>query len=132
MGQSASQHTLSMDKYSYINDPSRKRLVRVVAAGAGAGALFGFLYLWQIDFSLRGLLGSTISGATAGVVFFALTMLRAESRGLLIVSVPVAGASGGVAWWVIVQPDTGLWWCALMGAAVTTAIALLGALGLSL
>ena len=121
-----------MDKYSYINDPPRKRLAKSVILGTGAGAFCGVIYLWAFHPSWNELLASILAGGVAGLLLGIVAAFPWKTPRIIMFCVsPLAGAAGGLAWSAIAQPATSGLVSAIIGAIVLVVFLVLAELGLN-
>ena len=87
----------------------RNGFLTTLLAGATLGALAAFLELGPVPHTGRGIGGTIAAGAAFGLVlapFFVFT--RHLSTGAFLFLAAVAGAVGGVAWWLVLRPPTAL------------------------
>jgi hypothetical protein len=122
-----------VDKYEYINDPPRKRLLKAVAVGIGAGAILGAIHLWQVEMSWKGFVTGVCAGTIGGGVFgLALGQSHSRSRITVYLAAGVAGAVAGAVWWAGVRPDSSVAVCAVAGALIVPIVFALTEFGIHL
>ena len=96
---------------------ARRVKISTFLQGAAAGAGIALVYLWALPFTLRGLLGVLAGGAVTGLAFATGTSLISRISGFSLYAGAVgAGALGGAAWWLVVQPPSSFLLAILIGA----------------
>ena len=101
----------------------RPGLLRTVATGVTLGAFAAITRLGPHPFSLRGVAPVLAAGAVFGSVVA--TVLRSKRRNSNAPSYPLlalAGAVGGIVWWLMVHPSSALLAAVVLGALLAQGV----------
>ena len=101
----------------------RNGFLTTLLVGAALGALAAFLELGPVPHTGQGIAGTLVAGAAFGLVlaaFFVFT--RHLSTGAFLLLAALAGAVGGVAWWLVLRPPTALLTAVGLGALLAFAL----------
>jgi hypothetical protein len=101
----------------------RPGLLRTLAAGVVLGAFVAITRLGPQPFALRGVVPVLAAGAVSGlVVATALRSMRRSSSAPSYTLLGLAGAAGGVIWWLMVRPPSGLPTALVLGALLAQGV----------
>lgn len=95
----------------------RPRILPNFLIAALVAAFVALLYVGPIPFSVRGTAAILGAGASFGVFLAtAVYLFRGLPGATFYSAVVVAGAAGGVAWWLIVRPSSSVLFAVVIGA----------------
>jgi hypothetical protein len=101
----------------------RPGLLRTLGAGVVLGAFAAITRLGPHPFSLRGVTPVLVAGGVFGlVVALALRSMRRTSSGPPYPLLALAGAVGGIVWWLMLRPPSGVLAAAMVGAVLAQAV----------